>query len=281
MKPEKWSIHSGMRLPFFGKKGVSLFKLLHINRMVRVLNALLNARVVNGPSNAVIWADGNVVFQIGGGSAYSSPGSTGDGDPGDPGLSNCKPYTLTAHMGDYLVATDPATSESVKIAKLPKLRFSVASEVIDGVTHNYSAHDNLEQTRLNVWGALPDQRQTDIIVPRYIIGQTIFAEEVTSTGVEVDGTELTLLQRQDGHAWSRINGDRFVDGDWDLPADESTGTVTGLDLQSDPLRVWLQFSGGEMIYAVPTGSLTRDGFSYTLSAKPTSAAKLSYLISVT
>lgn len=94
----------------------------------------------------------------------------------------------------------------VQIAKPYKLRNSNLSEVIDGVTVNYSAYDNTAQTRV---ATSSSATETHVIVPRYLVGDLIWAiapDVLGDDGVDLVGSTAALLDLNiDGRAWAVVN----------------------------------------------------------------------------
>lgn len=110
-------------------------------------------------------------------------------------------FRYKSQTSDYLVcrAYDGGTESETDthIAKPPKLRFSTASAVVDGVTVNYSSYSTSDQTRVATAGAVSE---IQIIVPRYLTNDLIYAASAAYTGV----SGVTLIDmNMDGRAWAR------------------------------------------------------------------------------
>lgn len=119
-------------------------------------------------------------------------------------------FRVKSVQGDYVTCrTWDGTTEGgtdIKIAKPPKLRHSVTSESIEGVTISYSystrSNNNDGQRTASASGA----SQTEIIMPVYITNDVIFATKpLRGTGVSVSGTPLEYLDLNvDGRAWGMV-----------------------------------------------------------------------------
>jgi hypothetical protein len=120
--------------------------------------------------------------------------------------STVQQFRFKSINSDYLTCRtyDAITGEGgidIYIAKPFKLR-NPASEVIDGVTVSYSSYSG--QTRLASDGVNPDE--TQVINPRYLVDDLIYAVTVDHTGVTVSSVELVLIDiNTDGRAWAKID----------------------------------------------------------------------------
>ncbi len=118
----------------------------------------------------------------------------------------------TIGQGDYFTATavgsNPVVTGSIKIAKSPRLRPSVTSEVIDGVTVTYGSYVGDNQRTAN------DGTNTEIQVPfpRYVSGisgsngngmSIIFAMPVNDTGLTFSGSAITWVEVSPARVWAR------------------------------------------------------------------------------
>jgi len=130
------------------------------------------------------------------------------------GSAPAKPTTfiLKLVMGDYLVC-DGGGELDVKIAKNPKLRNSILMEdlpSIDGLIHATYEYTSTE-VRVATFhdpGSGLTITETQVIVPRYLLGDQILAMKVTgSTSVDdpdVEGTKIPWIDlNNDARAWSR------------------------------------------------------------------------------
>lgn len=124
-------------------------------------------------------------------------------------------YRVKSVAGDYLVcrtydsATNTEGGADVYIAKPFKLRHSIASAVLDGLTVNYTyaaLANNLDGTRTAT--PINGAAETEIVVPRWLVNDLIYAASVGSgTGVTVAGNAVTLLDvNADGRAWVKKYG---------------------------------------------------------------------------
>lgn len=88
-------------------------------------------------------------------------------------------------------------TQIIYIAKPPKLRYTVTSEVIDGVTVTYSAYSG--QTR-HAAGS-NGQSENQAIVPRYLVDDVIFAVSCYTGALEATAAITLLDLNIDGRAW--------------------------------------------------------------------------------
>jgi hypothetical protein len=107
---------------------------------------------------------------------------------------------------DYIVCRswDGTTegSTDVKIAKPPKLRFSIVTETIDGTQIDYSGYDFDAQTRLASDGSTDE---TQVIVPRYLVDDLIFASRANSLAMDDDENPIGLMdENRDARAWAAV-----------------------------------------------------------------------------
>jgi len=203
------------------------------NEVVAALNALGNMQVlmVEGlVEPSVIYSGGNVVLQIPKIDSTSGGSITVEEEDGTPSVDpvteikfpngsvtdngggsvsvaftsggGVAMYRLKSVQGDYLTCrTWDGTTEGgtdVFIAKNYKLRNSITSQVIDGVTVNYTYTTTVERD-----ATIGANTETQIIVPRYLSDDLIFAIYSETTGVEKDDDELTLLDiNADARAWA-------------------------------------------------------------------------------
>jgi hypothetical protein len=111
-------------------------------------------------------------------------------------------YRLKSIQSEYLTCrTWNGTTEGgtdIYVAKNHKLRCSIASAVIDGVTvtYTYPLADNVSRT-----ATITTTSEDQVIVPRYLVNDLIFAVE-SSSGTGVSGKTLIDLN-VDGRAWAK------------------------------------------------------------------------------
>lgn len=107
-------------------------------------------------------------------------------------------FTLVSVQGDYITATNNITSASTLIAKPFKLRNSITTQTIDGVVYNYSYTSSVQRTATTS-GYTEYQR----VVERYLVGDIIWADRPSSTGVTVSSTPLAWMDtNRDGREWA-------------------------------------------------------------------------------
>jgi hypothetical protein len=126
-------------------------------------------------------------------------------------------YVVKSHRGNYLICHKwtgvGELSTDVPIAKPQELWYTVASVVVDGVTITYSGYDINSQTRQATIGSVPE---IQVIVPRYVPGQIIYATQPDLVQVNTDPnfpfTQSVPCTLQDmnkgGRAWAR----KFIPG---------------------------------------------------------------------
>lgn len=117
-----------------GGDGPQITSAKAMNRIVDTLNALSNLSVIRNDKNAFTLTDSNAVLEIAGNPASDVTGTSG--------AAAARMFKLVSVQGDYLTChTWDGTTEgstAIFIAKDPKLRESLGSESIFGVTHMYS-----------------------------------------------------------------------------------------------------------------------------------------------
>ncbi len=169
----------------------SLFSKKKHNEIVQALNPLLNIEFAGGK---VSYSDRNVFIR-----PNSESGSGGAGaSVSTYRFKSMNSDTLVCHSWDF--ATEG--SDNILIAKPPKLRFSIASEVIDGDTVTYSAYDTGAQTRHATDGGTSEDQ---VIVPRYLVDDVIYVISANTDLLDGDGNPITLLDLNiDARAWAKI-----------------------------------------------------------------------------
>ncbi len=91
-------------------------------------------------------------------------------------------------------------TDIIKIAKPTKLRSSIVTETIDGTVWNYSSYDDTKQTRSAQGGT---DSQTQIITPRYLVGDVIYAMSAKTFVPDPDTTSdiKTMDMNIDARSW--------------------------------------------------------------------------------
>lgn len=112
-------------------------------------------------------------------------------------------YRVKSVQGDYCTCrTWDGTTEGstdVYVAKPYKLRNSITSATIDGVSVSYSYTSTVART-----ATISSTDEDQVIVPRYLSNDLIYAVTSNYTGVSVSGTPLTLIDiNADGRAWAK------------------------------------------------------------------------------
>lgn len=123
-----------------------------------------------------------------------------------------KRYKLVTVKGDYLICTLWAGGDQLFIAKPPKLRMSVTTETLDGIVTAYSvgafAGTQYQFTR-RIATPSTGGAEIQVIVPRYLVGDEIWAIDVGDTGElpPIPGSDDTSLLdlNIDARAWTRKN----------------------------------------------------------------------------
>jgi hypothetical protein len=179
-------IRAGNRIPDLPKKN-SLLRGVRAQRVLDVCNGIQNL-ILYGGTFAINKRNASLRLTNGGAGGSASVGA----------------YLLQSHHDDYLTCqttTDGVTPGGIDIyiAKSSKIRFSIASEVIDGNTVTYSSYSTANQTRHADDGT---NSEDQIINPRFLTGDIIYA--ITApTFVTVSSAALTLLDMNiDGREWT-------------------------------------------------------------------------------
>jgi len=141
---------------------------------------------------------------------YTVPGRLGGGS----GSGEVQMLRLKSVQDDYLTCRSwDGTTEGgtdIFVAKAYKNRCSLTSESVYGVAHNYTyanGPDSMNRKRDD--SAFGYGVETQRIIPPWCLNDVIFAIKVKKSGVQKDGTELTLL---DIHLrpWARVRNDAFI-----------------------------------------------------------------------
>lgn len=118
-------------------------------------------------------------------------------------FSGVQMYRYKSQAGDYIICrTWNGTTEGgsdVEIAKPMKLRNSIVSAVIDGVTVTYT-YGGTFMTRVATIAATTEDQ---VIVPRYLVNDLIFAID-SAGGTAISGALKDKIDLNvDGRAWSK------------------------------------------------------------------------------
>jgi hypothetical protein len=196
----KKSSEGGFRIPLMGGNR-NLIKSAVANELVQALNSLGNMSIVEADGlkrPRVIYSDGNVVLQI---------RKTDTPVEGSITAARVQQYRLKSVQGDYLTCRtwDGSTEggTDVFIAKNYKLRNSITSQVIDGVTVDYTYTTTVERV-----AEIATAEETQVVVPRYLANDLIYAIASNATGVEdAEENPITLIDiNADGRAWAKKAG---------------------------------------------------------------------------
>lgn len=107
-------------------------------------------------------------------------------------------FTIVSISGDYVTATNNATSVSTNIAKPFKLRNSITTQTIDGTAWSYTYTSTVQRT-----AAAAGYSEYQRVSERYLVGDIIWADLPSATGVTVSGTPLIWMDtNRDGRQWS-------------------------------------------------------------------------------
>jgi len=194
---EKGRVYNCMKLPRWraGALWPNAFSAKVMNRHVDVLESALNAEIHPPTAGNIVWADGNLVFDL-------SPLVSGAS-----GAGIATQVTITADEGDYLQCVTTG-STTLLVAKATTHRISVSSTVVDGVTISYSAYttdsNGLYNQRTATGNGVTKQEAP---TPRWALsgpGSVLTVMPVDHTGVLVSGTELTWIDLNvDGRYWAQ------------------------------------------------------------------------------
>lgn len=151
----------------------------------------------NATTPQIIWA---VKDPTGGSGVYQGGADVGYLDVNSAARQWCavQGFTIVSIQGDYITATNNITSASTLIAKPNKLRNSITAQTIDGVAYTYSYTSTVQRTA-STSGYSEYQR----VVERYLVGDIIYADRPSSTGVTVAGVPLVWMDtNRDGREWA-------------------------------------------------------------------------------
>jgi|ERR1051326_2514898 hypothetical protein len=117
-------------------------------------------------------------------------------------------YRFKSMASDWLICrtwdgTNDGTAD-IKIAKPPKLRFSIATlTMIDGTIITYDLYDLVNQTRRATDNSGNSENQ--VIGEPYLLNDLIYAAPARTLVQDDDGNTVTLLDlNDDGRAWEEI-----------------------------------------------------------------------------
>lgn len=215
---------AGFKIEPFGK-GRNAIQSAYANEVVDCLNPLGNIKLTRGKDDKVFYSDVDVTIQLGIAPGVQEAGITVSESDGTPSVSDVteikfpagtvtndgggvvsisavapvQMLRLKSIQADYLTCrTWDGTTEGstdILVAKSYKLRNSIVSAVIDGVTVTYAYPDTVTRT-----ATISGSNETQVIVPRYLVNDLILGMTVGYTGV----TAVTVIDLNlDGRAWSR------------------------------------------------------------------------------
>lgn len=125
-----------------------------------------------------------------------------------PGGIKITTWHLKSVSDEYLVCRswdgENEGTQDVKIAKPSKLRSSIDEETIDGTLVTYTNYDAENQTRHASAGVAPNTTEEDqVIVPRYLQDDVIYAVKAKTMAADEDGKDIALMDLNiDGRAWA-------------------------------------------------------------------------------
>lgn len=120
-------------------------------------------------------------------------------------------YHLKTVQSDYITcrtwdgSSDGATD--IHIAKPYKWRNSIASDLLQGITHTYTYTSNVDGlgvdnvSRINSWSSTSE---TEMMFPVWVFNEIIHAVPMNHTGVTVSGKELKLLMVSSPRQWGKV-----------------------------------------------------------------------------
>lgn len=114
--------------------------------------------------------------------------------------------TFVSMASDYITLRPVGAGDSstdFKVAKPYKLRHSITSASIDGdsISYTYAGDALSKQERTATVDATSELQ---IVVPRYLVGDTIYYASSVVTGVEVSGSDVGKLDiNADARAWAK------------------------------------------------------------------------------
>lgn len=125
-----------------------------------------------------------------------------------------KQFKVKSHSHDVIVANEfsgtVTSTIDVNIAKPYKLRFyEITAQTIDGTTISYDGYNTTTQARVAHIGTTV--AETQVIVPRYLVDDIIYAckPNDTDVNVTVSAAAVPVLWQDvnvDGRAWARKYG---------------------------------------------------------------------------
>lgn len=138
---------------------------------------------------------------LGNGFTLAAPVSAASG-------SVAKEYTLKSVSGDYITG-EAQDSSSVIIAKPYRLRHSIVSSQAETINFTYTYGtllDNLDGLRFSNDNLLSPTVETQLVIPRYNVGDKIYGVTVDHTGVSYgnpSSASTVIDMNVDGRSWAR------------------------------------------------------------------------------
>ena len=234
------------------------------NEVVKRVNALSLVRVVRGSADRFLVGAGGSVLELkrdGIGGTETSPGG--------------KRIQIVSVQSDYITGIDEA-SETTRVAKHPRLRGSLATEVIAGVTYSYTYSGTGYDSRTVSWAG--GNSESQVVHPTYEVGDYIWADSVDACGVQFESVDLQLIEHG-AREWARIPGDKIVAGTVDLTSGDTSAVVTYDELPSTPQQLFAVVHGAPVIaYQATETSPTTTGFTVYFSAAVPTGCTLDYVL---
>lgn len=174
---------------------------------MRLPKKLSGTHALVGWGNALIdWLmTDRLVSVVGGKLQQTTAGRVLTIDAGAGGGLKIERLALREVKDDYLVCRswdgETEGDTDIYVAKSPKLRNSVTEETLDGTdyTYTYSA-SFVERVSTNTDD---DTTETQKIVPRWIVGDEVFAIRTPTSIQTEDADDISLLDLNvDGRAWA-------------------------------------------------------------------------------
>lgn len=163
------------------------------NQVIDTCNAIRSLRVERGGGvDEFILSDYNAVLRLADGTDGSSPVPA----------TAVKCYILKSVQNDYLTCREFTGTEGtvdIYIAKPHKLRNSIASEIIEGVTYSYTyaaGPDSLNKYRIASVSGVEVERC--VVTPEWLANDTIYGIDCTT----YVATATDVLMLGDGRAWA-------------------------------------------------------------------------------
>jgi hypothetical protein len=198
-------VHEGMKIPDFTKR--DLFSARKLNDfIIKPLNALLDPSITRDGQQAKISISNGRWNLLLPNPLASNANQT----------FTCKQYKLDAFVsglpamyGDYLSCHEWdnfSLGAQAYIAKAPFLRYSMTTRAYypDTMTYTYpdptlAANATAQQTRNVSFNGVASG--TEVINPRYLVGDLVYGIAVNHTGITVSSVELTILEVAVERSW--------------------------------------------------------------------------------